>query len=166
MMAMLTRRIRESNTRVQERSIRNVNEEIREIPLKFGDRLADFLTQGASNIKFTYFSFIWFGLWIIVNLSLIPGLKAFDPYPFGFLTMVVSLEAIFLSLFVLITQDRQAKRDKIRNDIEYEVNLRAEVEVRALADQVESLQQTLLQHLSDIKLQTARQTRRQPKKFD
>lgn len=166
MMAMLTRRIRESNSRVQERSIRNVNEEIKEIPVKFGDRLADILTKGASNVKFTYISFIWFAVWIVANLSLIPGLKAFDPYPFGFLTMVVSLEAIFLSLFVLISQDRQAKRDKIRNDIEYEVNLRAEVEVRALADQVEALQQTLLQHLSDIKLQTAKRARTQPKKFD
>jgi uncharacterized membrane protein len=164
---MLTRRIRESNTRVQERSIRNVNEEIKDLPQKFGDRLADHLTQAASNIRFTYFSFIWFGVWIVANLSLIPGLKPFDPYPFGFLTMVVSLEAIFLSLFVLISQDRQAKRDKIRNDIEYEVNLRAEVEIRGLADQVDALQQVLLQHLSDIKLQTAKSVRRQPpKKFD
>lgn len=167
MMAMLTRRIRESNSRVQERSIRNVNEEIKDIPQKFGDRLADLLTLAASNIRFTYFSFIWFALWIVVNLSLIPGFKAFDPYPFGFLTMVVSLEAIFLSLFVLISQDRQAKRDKIRNDIEYEVNLRAEVEIRGLADQVDALQQVLLQHLSDIKSQTAKATKAQrPKQFD
>jgi CRP-like cAMP-binding protein len=168
MMAMLTRRIRESNTRVQERSIRNVNEEIKDIPLKFGDRLADLLTRSASNINFTYFSFTWFAVWIVVNLGMIPGIRSFDPYPFGFLTMVVSLEAIFLSLFVLISQARQAKRDKIRNDIEYEVNLRAEVEIRGLANQVDSLQQVLLQHLSDIKsLQTAKRARRiQPKKFD
>jgi len=164
MMAMLSRRIRESNVRFQERSIRNVNKEIRDIQANFGDRLADFLTRFASNINFTYFSFTWFAAWIVINLGVIPGVQPFDPYPFGFLTMVVSLEAIFLSLFVLITQDRQAARDKIRNDIEYEVNVRAEVEIRELADQVESLQQILLQHLSDIKaLQKTKQAKRAPR---
>jgi CRP-like cAMP-binding protein len=168
MMAMLTQRIRESNTRVQERSIRNINQEIKEIPMKFGDRLADFLTQAASNVRFTYFSFIWFAVWILFNLGVIRGIATFDPFPFGLLTMVVSLEAIFLSLFVLISQDRQAKRDKIRNDIEYEVNLRAELEIRALANQVETLQEVLVEHLSDLKsLQAARRKSGViPKKFD
>jgi CRP/FNR family transcriptional regulator, cyclic AMP receptor protein len=161
MMAMLTRRIRESNVRFQERTIRNINQEIAEIPVTFGDRLADFLTRFASNINFTYFSFLWFAVWIVVNLGVIPFIIPFDPYPFGFLTMVVSLEAIFLSLFVLISQNRQAAHDKVRNDVEYVVNVRAELEIRALATQVESLQQILLEHLSEIKaLQVTKQTRR------
>ncbi len=151
MMAMLTRRIRESNARFQERTIRNINQEIAGMAAGFGDRLADFLTKIASNIGFTYFSFAWFLAWIAINIGVIPGVQPFDPFPFGLLTMAVSLEAIFLSLFVLISQDRIATRDRIRNDIEYEVNVRAEVEIRALANQVESLQQILLQHLSDIK---------------
>jgi CRP/FNR family transcriptional regulator, cyclic AMP receptor protein len=149
MMAMLTRRIRESNLRVQERVTRNVNEEI-PAPATFGERLSDLLTAVAGDIRFVYFSAAWFLVWIILNTEIIPGLKAFDPFPYGLLTMVVSLEAIFLSLFVLISQNRQAAREKVRNDIEYDVNLKAELEIRALSQQVDNLQELMLQHLSSM----------------
>jgi CRP/FNR family transcriptional regulator, cyclic AMP receptor protein len=149
MMAMLTRRIRESNIRVQERVARNVNEEIPPA-VTLGARLSDLLTAVAGDIRFVYFSAVWFIIWIVLNAELIPGLKAFDPFPYGLLTMVVSLEAIFLSLFVLISQNRQAARERVRNDIEYEVNLKAEVEIRELSKQVDDLQELMLQHLSSL----------------
>jgi uncharacterized membrane protein len=147
MLAMLTRRIREANYRVQERVIRNVNDEIK-TTITFGDRLSDFLTGIAGDIRFVYFSLIFFTVWIVLNANIIPGFPAFDPNPYGLLTMIVSLEAIFLSLFVLISQNRQTARDKVRNDIEYEVNLRAEVEIRGIQKQVDDLQELMLRHLS------------------
>ncbi len=147
LLAMLSRRIRETDVLVGERVIaRNVNEEIGGAK-NFGDRLSDFLTTLAGDIRFVYFNFLWFGSWIVLNTSIIPGLEPFDPFPFGLLTMIVSLEAIFLSLFVLISQNRQAARDKVRNDIEYEVNIKAELEIRGLHDKVEELQELMLQHL-------------------
>jgi CRP/FNR family cyclic AMP-dependent transcriptional regulator len=149
MMAMLGRRIREANILMSERVTRNVNEEIQET-LTLGQRLSDFLTILAGDIRFVYFSVIWFGVWIVLNTRVIPGLEPFDPFPFGLLTMVVSLEAIFLSLFVLISQNRQAQRDKVRNDIEYDVNLKAELEIRALTTQVDDLQQLILSHLASL----------------
>jgi CRP/FNR family transcriptional regulator, cyclic AMP receptor protein len=149
MMATLGKRIRETNFLLRDRVTRNANEEIAP-PTNFGERLSDFLTRLAGDIRFVYISFIWFVVWIVINVGLIPRLQAFDPFPFGLLTMVVSLEAIFLSLFVLISQNRQAARDKVRNDIEYEVNLKAEVEIRSLSNQVETLQQLMLQHLSRL----------------
>jgi uncharacterized membrane protein len=112
--------------------------------------LSDFLTSLAGNIRFVYFSAIWFVVWIIWNINIIPGLQPFDPFPFGLLTMVVSLEAIFLSLFVLISQNRQAQREKVRNDIEYEVNLKAEIEIRQLMHTVEDLQQLIIQNFKDL----------------
>ena len=160
MMEILSRRIRESNNLVQERMIRNVNQEMRE-SRTFGERLSDFLTDLASNIYFVYFSFGWFFFWILWNVGIIPGIKAFDPFPFSLLTMIVSLEAIFLSLFVLISQSRQAAHDKLRNDIEYETNLKAELEVRNLSHQIEDLQQGILQHLSRLStVQAEEQTKR------
>ena len=114
----------------------------------FGQKLSDILTAIAGDIRFVYFSFIWFAVWIVINIRIIPGLVPFDPFPFGLLTMVVSLEAIFLSLFVLISQNRQANRDKVRNDVEYEVNLKAEIEVRAIMKQIDTMQQLMLQHLA------------------
>ncbi len=149
MMAMLGKRIRESNALVSSRVTRNVNDEV-PLSTNFGERLSDFLTSLAGDIRFVYFSFIWFAIWIVLNTRIIPGVEPFDPFPFGLLTMVVSLEAIFLSLFVLISQNRQSQRDKVRNDIEYDVNLKAEIEVRGIIKQVETLQELMMQHLAAI----------------
>src|SRR5262249_50689335 len=129
LLGALSKRIRASNQLIHERSIRNVNDEI-PVSANFGEKLSDFLTGVAGDIRCVYFSAIWFFVWIVLNVTIIPGLTPFDPFPFGLLTMVVSLEAIFLSLFVLISQNRQAARDKVRNDIEYDVNLRAGTEIR------------------------------------
>jgi CRP/FNR family transcriptional regulator, cyclic AMP receptor protein len=147
MMAMLGRRIRDADILVRDRVTRNVNEEIA-VAANLGQRLSDLLTYVAGDIRFVYVSFIWFFVWIVLNIRIIPTLEPFDPFPFGLLTMVVSLEAIFLSLFVLISQNRQAEREKLRNDIEYEVNLRAEIEVRGLMKQVQHLEQLVLEQLS------------------
>ncbi|NWF71184.1 MAG: DUF1003 domain-containing protein [Chloroflexi bacterium] len=163
MMTMLSKRVRESNLLVRERTTRNVNELIEKTE-SWGERLSDFLTMVAGDIRFVYFSVLWFALWIGGNLllenGLLPGYTAFDPFPYGLLTMVVSLEAIFLSLFVLISQNRQTAREKVRNDIEYEVNLKAEIEIRELKQQVEDLQEILLEHLAALQAyEAARQTK-------
>ncbi len=76
----------------------------------FQDRLAELMTHFSGSMAFVYFHAIWFGLWMLLNLGLvkIPHITEFDPYPFGLLTLVVSLEAIFLSTFVLIAQNNLA----------------------------------------------------------
>jgi CRP/FNR family transcriptional regulator, cyclic AMP receptor protein len=161
-MATLGKRIRHADRLVGERVVaRNVNEEMGK-PHNFGERLSDFLTRIAGDIRFVYFNFFWFAIWVILNTSIIPGLEPFDPFPFGLLTMIVSLLAIFLSLFVLISQNRGAAREKVRNDIEYEVNIKAELEIRDLHNRMDELQQILLGHLqrldtnveTSVKLQT------------
>ncbi len=150
MMAMLGKRIREADILVRDRVVsRNVNAEL-PISNTFGERLSDILTRIAGDIRFVYLNLFWFGAWIFVNTRIIPGLKPFDPFPFGLLTMIVSLEAIFLSLFVLISQNRQTAREKVRNDIEYSVNIKAELEIRELRQQIDDLQQLLLGHLSKL----------------
>jgi CRP/FNR family cyclic AMP-dependent transcriptional regulator len=149
-MAMLGKRIRHADRLVGQRVVaRNVNEEMG-APSNFGERLSDFLTRLAGDIRFVYFNFFWFLIWITLNTHILPGVQAFDPFPFGLLTMIVSLEAIFLSLFVLISQNRGAAREKVRNDIEYEVNIKAELEIRDLHNRVEELQQIMLGHLQRI----------------
>jgi len=149
MLSALGQRLRDSNRIVQERTIRNPNDEM-DGPTHWGEKLSDFLTMIAGDIRFVYFSLIWFSVWIVWNINIIPGLVAFDPFPFGLLTMVVSLEAIFLSLFVLISQNRQASRDKVRNDIEYEVNVRAGEEIRVLMKQLEEFQRHTVEHFNDL----------------
>src|SRR6185436_17864356 len=65
------------------------------------ERLADKVTSFAGNTPFIIFHILWFGGWILVNCGVFPAIKPFDPFPFSFLTLVVSLEAIFLTLLVL-----------------------------------------------------------------
>lgn len=69
------------------------------------DRLADAITSFSGRMLFVYVHIVWFGGWFLFNSGLF-GLPSFDPYPYELLTMVVSLEAIFLATFVLISQNR------------------------------------------------------------
>ena len=94
------------------------------------------LTELAASTGFFVFHVIAFTAWIVVNLGLF-GLPQFDPFPFGLLTMVVSLEAIILSVFVLLSQNRQVAKDRVRSDIEYEVNLKAELEIAHLHEKID-----------------------------
>lgn len=91
------------------------------------DRIADAITSFAGSLRFVYIHVAWFGVWIAVNLGAFGKAAIFDPYPFGLLTMVVSLEAIFLSTFVMVTQNRQAARENVRADLDFENNVRSEV---------------------------------------
>lgn len=151
MMSMLGKRIREADFLLQDQVVtRNVNTEIQHDETTFGERFSDLLTRLAGDIRFVYFNLVWFLGWIVWNLNIVPGVTPFDPFPFGLLTMIVSLEAIFLSLFVLISQNRQAAREKVRNDVEYEVNIKAELEIRDLSQQVDDLQELMLRHLSQM----------------
>jgi uncharacterized membrane protein len=92
------------------------------------EQLAEALTRIASSAWFFTFHFVWFGLWIGYNIGLFGG-APFDPFPFGLLTMVVSLEAIFLSIFVLMTQGRESAIAELREELTLQVNLRVEQEV-------------------------------------
>jgi uncharacterized membrane protein len=77
-------------------------------------------------------------------------MTGFDPFPYGLLTMTVSLEAIVLSVFVLLSQSRQVAKDKIRSDIEYDVNLKAELEVAQLHEKVDRLHSEALARMERI----------------
>jgi len=144
LLELMSKRLRATTVLVQERVVPNANEMI-EVKLTFGDRLSDFFTSFSGNLYFVFFSIVWFVLWIAWNMGALPGVEPFDPFPFGLLTMIVSLEMVFLSLFILIKQARQAANDKVRNDIEYEVNLRAEMGVRNLAQQLDALERRMMQ---------------------
>ncbi|HEY9227482.1 MAG TPA: DUF1003 domain-containing protein [Gemmatimonadaceae bacterium] len=88
---------------------------------------ADRLNDLASSTPFLVGHLAWFAAWIAWNLGLL-GLPQFDPFPFGLLTMLVSLEAIFLSIFVLMAQKRESAIAELREELALQVNLRIEEE--------------------------------------
>ena len=91
------------------------------------DRAADRVSAFAGSLSFVYIHAVWFGLWIALNIGLIAVGVTFDEFPFGLLTMIVSLEAIFLATFVMVSQNRQAARSDVRSQLDYENNLRGEI---------------------------------------
>ena len=92
-------------------------------------RFSDDLTTIFSSPYFLVLNGAFFVGWIAINTGIVPGISIFDPFPFGFLTMVVSLEAIFLSIFVLVSQNRSSYIDTIREELHLQVNLIAEEEI-------------------------------------
>lgn len=90
--------------------------------------IADWLTNLAGTTGFFVFHVLAFASWLLWN-SPIFGLPRFDPFPYGLLTMIVSLEAIFLSIFVLMSQSRESKIGELREELTLQVNLRVEEEV-------------------------------------
>ena len=93
---------------------------------KAQDDVTDAITAFAGSLSFVYIHVGWFAVWVLLNVGAF-GLAAFDDFPFGLLTLIVSLEAIFLSTFVMISQNRQAARADVRSELDFETNLRSEV---------------------------------------
>src|SRR5688572_22625164 len=98
------------------------------------DRLSDAISRATGSGPFALFHVIGFSLWLLINLGIVPGLEPFDPYPFNFLTLVVSLEAIFLSVFVLMSQNRMSRQAEKRAHLDLQVDMLAEQELTAIAD--------------------------------
>ncbi len=107
-------------------------------------KIAEYISSFAGSMLFVYFHAIWFGFWIIINQGFLgPNLKAFDPFPYGLLTMIVSLEAIFLSTFIMITQNRQALVDTYRELEEEKEQQEEEEQQEELEEEVEDIQKDL-----------------------
>jgi uncharacterized membrane protein len=153
MLASLSGLTRKADELLRTRVSRNVNEEMQEhsTPLQ---RIADWIAWFSGSMPFLMINGGWFIIWIIIN-TLPLGVPAFDPYPFGLLTMIVSLEAIFLSCFVLISQNRQAEKDHVRSDIEYEVNIKAELEVAHLHEKTDRIYENMMSGFSSLEKRMA-----------
>jgi len=150
-LAATGKRLRETTRLLRHSTSRNANIETtdsRTLTLKIVDGISDF----SGSLPFLWIHLGLFFVWIMLNVGpLSHGMfRGFDPFPFGLLTMVVSLEAIVLSVFVLLSQNRQAARDRVRNEIEYEVNLKAELEVAQLHEVIDDLRVELLSRFDAI----------------
>ena len=148
MLAAMSAMTRKADELLRTRVSRNVNEEMEEhsTPLQ---HVADWIAWFSGSMPFLMLNGAWFIIWIILNTVPL-GFQPFDPYPFGLLTMIVSLEAIFLSCFVLVSQNRQAEKDRVRADIEYEVNVKAELEVAHLHEKTDRIYENMLARFTKL----------------
>lgn len=155
LLTAMGRRLRATADKLRHTASRNVNQEMEDKRTAV-QKAADWIAEFSGSILFLAIHVVIFAAWIVVNLGWIPGVSAFDPFPYGLLTMVVSLEAIILSVFVLLSQNRQAAKESVRADIEYDVNLKAELEVAHLHEKVDHLTAEMARRLAAIEQSLAR----------
>jgi CRP/FNR family transcriptional regulator, cyclic AMP receptor protein len=138
---------RKADDLLRSRVSRNVNEEVAE-QLTIVQKVSDWLAWFSGSVQFLVLHIAWFIVWVSLNTWM--PTDHFDPFPFGLLTMIVSLEAIFLSCFVLISQNRQVEKDRVRGDIEYDVNIKAELEVAHLHEKMDNTYAEMMSRFSRL----------------
>ena len=108
----------------------------------WSDRIADGITRFTGSMTFVFLHLAAYGGWIVINSGRV-GVKPFDPFPFVMLAMVASVEAIFLSTFVLISQNRQARLAERRAELDLQISLLAEHEITRLVERLEAVAEHL-----------------------
>jgi uncharacterized membrane protein len=121
------------------------------------DRIADRITDFAGSMAFVYLHVAWFAAWIVMNET---GWR-FDPFPFGLLTLIVSLEAIFLSTFVMISQNRESAHSDLRAELDFETNALSEAWLAALGEKlgvdVDAVHAAAKQRITEANAEAAKQ---------
>ncbi|HEY6478137.1 MAG TPA: DUF1003 domain-containing protein [Polyangia bacterium] len=142
------RRLRDANKLLRHTVSRDINEEVEDTRTTVM-KMADWISEFSGSLPFLFIHCGLFALWIVLNTGPLShtALGGWDQFPYGFLTMCVSLEAIILSVFVLLSQNRQVARERTRNDIEYRVNLKAELEIAHLHEKVDNMYAAILARL-------------------
>lgn len=107
----------------------------------WGDILADGITRFVGSWTFIIMHIVWFAVWILLPV---------EPYPFGLLTMVVSLEAILLSTFIMISQNRTSDRDRAHAEADYETNITAKAEIEELQERLARIENEKLDEILKI----------------
>jgi uncharacterized membrane protein len=149
MLAAMGRMTRKANALLRERVVKNVNEEVQEERGSVVLRVADWVANFSGSITFLVLHIGIFAVWIALNIGVLP-FGDFDPFPFGLLTMAVSLEAIILSTLLLFSSNRQTARDRIRSDVEYEINLKAELEVSHLHEKTDRIYEEMVDRFARL----------------
>lgn len=106
---------------------------------KISEKIADIIASKSGSMTFLLLNFIWFVTWFVINLGWIKGIEPFDPFPFGLLTMIISLEAIFLAIIVLISQNRAGAIANIREESDLQMDAITEHEMTKLLQMVATL---------------------------
>jgi uncharacterized membrane protein len=103
------------------------------------ERMGDAIGAFSGTMTFVLLHIFWFAAWTVINTGLIPGIRPFDPYPFLFLSLAVSMEAVLLSTFVLMKQNRMSKRSDRRNELNLQIDLLAEREATKMLQMLQSI---------------------------
>jgi uncharacterized membrane protein len=103
------------------------------------ERVSDAITKVVGYVGFLLAQLTLISGWTLINLHVIPGLKAFDPFPFGVLALIVSSESVFLTIFLLISQSRMARQSERRSHLDLQVGMLSEQELTTILQMLQKL---------------------------
>ncbi len=147
MVSEIGKRLRATNELVQSLASKNVNTEMDE-RLKFGDRLADRVAEFGGSWSFIVLYGVFIAVWIALNSAQI-FFKPFDEYPFVFLNLVLGTLAAVQAPFIMMSQNRAQEKDRLRAELDYQVNLKSELMLQQLHAKIDELRATDLHHMNE-----------------
>src|SRR6202022_102616 len=103
------------------------------------ERASDTIVKFIGSLTFLLLHALLVAAWTLINLNVIPGIKPFDPFPFGILALVVSSESVFLTIFVLISQSRMARQSERRSHLDLQVGMLSEQELTTILQMLQKL---------------------------
>ena len=143
MLTALANRLRRTDELLRHSATRNVNVE-EAAHLTFADRAADIIAEFGGSWKFIIFEIGLFLLWVLLNTWLLAD-KVFDPYPYVFLNLVLGIICGLQAPIILMSQNRQSHKDRLRADLDYQVNLKNELALQAILERLKTLERDCLQ---------------------
>ena len=144
MLSALANRLRRTDELLRHSTTRNVNEEMA-ARLTLADRAADILAEFGGSWKFIIAAVLFFNLWVLINSALLVlGKRGFDPYPYLLLSTGINMLAVLQAPIILMSQNRQSHKDRLRSEIDYQVNLKNELALNEILQRLKVLEQDCL----------------------
>jgi CRP/FNR family cyclic AMP-dependent transcriptional regulator len=144
MLTSLANRLRRTDELLRHSTTRNVNEEMA-ARLTLADRAADIIAEFGGSWKFIIAAVLFFNLWVLINSALLVlGKRGFDPYPFLLLSTAINMLAVLQAPIILMSQNRQVQKDRLRSEIDYQVNLKNELALQEILQRLKVLERESL----------------------
>ena len=150
MLTALTNRLRQTDELLRHTATRNVNVE-EAAQLTLADRAADLIAEFGGSWKFIISAVVFFNAWVVIN-SLLLANRGFDAYPYLLLSTMINMIAVLQAPIILMSQNRQAHKDRLRAEIDYQINLKNELALNEIIERLKALERDYLQLTSDKRL--------------
>jgi uncharacterized membrane protein len=147
MLTALANRLRHTDELLRRSATRNVNVE-EAAQLTLADRAADLIAEFGGSWKFIIAAVLFFNIWVLIN-TLLLGNKGFDAYPYLLLSCVINMLAVLQAPIILMSQNRQAHKDRLRSEIDYQINLKNELALNEILDRLKTLERDYLRLAAD-----------------
>jgi uncharacterized membrane protein len=147
MLTALANRLRHTDELLRHSATRNVNVE-EAAHMTLADRAADIIAEFGGSWKFILAAVLFFNIWVVINSLLLEN-KGFDAYPYLLLSCVINMLAVLQAPIILMSQNRQAHKDRLRSEIDYQINLRNELALNEILDRLKTLERDYLRLASD-----------------